>query len=180
MAAKYKAIDIANFYIQLVNSLPDNTIDNLKLNKLLYYAQGWSLNRLGKPLFDDEIQAWDYGPVIPDVYHTFKKYGSKCIRKPIAEFDENVLESDELELLVDVYTNYGKYTGWALKDMTHVKGSPWDKVYVKGENHVISINSIQGYFKKRKLSSFEPDKLNIPVITAIPDSWDSAGDTVYG
>ena len=65
MKGKYRALDIANIYIGLANGLPNDNIDNFKVNKLCYYAQGWSLAKLGYPLFDDEIEAWQYGPVIP-------------------------------------------------------------------------------------------------------------------
>lgn len=175
----YKAREIANFYIQLLNSIPDNSIDNLKLNKILYYAQGWSLVKNGTPLFEDDIQAWDYGPVIQEVYHTYKCCGKGPIEEADTPFDESRLSSEELELLLSVYMNYGKYTGWALKDMTHAKGSPWSQVYEKGMNRVIPLEIIKVYFEKEKLDTFEDDLSRIPVITAIPAQWDSAEDAVY-
>ncbi len=180
LSDRLTALDIANFYIQLVNSLPDNSIDNLKLNKIIYYAQGWSLVRLGHPLFTNEIQAWDYGPVVPEVYREFRHCGSEPIDKPSAVFDEDRLSSQELSLLVDVYDNYGKYTGWALKEMTHRKGSPWDRVYQKGMNSVITCESMMEAFSKDSIDIFDAQKLNIPVVSAIPTAWDSEGDTAYG
>ena len=98
MAAKFKALDIANFFIQLVNNTSNNTIDNLKLNKLLYYTQGISMAYLHRPMFSDEIQAWEYGPVVPEVYHKFKHYGETIIDKPVQRFDENALSSEEIEI----------------------------------------------------------------------------------
>ena len=177
--AKYKAIDIANMYIRLANDIQDNSIDNLKINKMLYYAQGWALVRLGRPLFDESIQAWDYGPVIPEVYHAFKCCGKLSIKEPIDVFDESRLNSEELELLVDVYTAYGRYTGWALKEMTHEKGSPWDMVYQKGKNIIIENEIIKKYFEKQSLDTFDPDLIKLPEITEIPLSWDSREDSVY-
>lgn len=174
------ALDIANFYIQLVHSLPDNSIDNLKLNKLLYYVQGWSLNRLGGVMFQDEIQAWDFGPVIPAVYHRFKTYGARSIEAPEEDFDESRLSTEELELLIDVYRYYGKYTGWALKEMTHESGSPWDLVYEQNKNRIIPVESIKSHFAKGKLPTFKVEELSIPVIKSIPVAWDSAEDAVYG
>lgn len=79
----FKALDIANLYIDLANSIPGDYIDNLKLNKICYYAQAWCCVKLGHPLFDDEIQAWDYGPLIPDVYHTYKICGDCRIANPV-------------------------------------------------------------------------------------------------
>ena len=176
----YKAIDIANFFIQLSKGISDDSMDNMKINKMLYYAQGFSLAKLGKALFNEDFQAWDYGPVIPEVYRTFKCCGSKAIGEPTDEFDESKLKSDELDLLVDVFSAYGKYTGWALQEMTHVKGGPWDKVYEPGKNRIIDIDSMKAYFEKIKLESFDISSLNIPTINAIPTEWDSDEDKIYG
>ena len=178
--AKFKALDIANMYIRLANDIQDDSIDNLKINKLLYYAQGWNLAKFGNPLFEESIQAWDYGPVIPEVYHTFKCCGKSPIKEPQDLFDESRLSTEELELLVSVYTAYGRYTGWALKEMTHEKGSPWDRVYQKGKNNVIDNSIIKKYFEGLSLDTFDPDGINLPEITEVPLSWDSSEDGIYG
>lgn len=149
MGAKYTALDIASLFIQLANDI-DDTIDNLKLNKLLYYAQGWSLARNGKPLFKDEIQAWDYGPVVDDVYHAYKVCRKAPIQEPTYEFDEDKLSAEELELITDIYSNYGKFTSIALTNMTHEKDTPWSNVYVPRENRVISNRLMKNYFKNCK------------------------------
>ena len=180
MKAKFKAIDIADFYIQLANSIPDDTIDNLKINKLLYYAQGTSLAVLGRPIFGDSICAWDYGPVIPDVYYTFRCCGRNIIEEPREEFDESRLSSEELDLLIDVYLKYGKYTGLTLKNMSHNYGSPWQQVYKKGANAVIPDNLIKDYFiSNEDIDIFESVINKIPTITKCPSSWDSPEDSVY-
>ena len=175
----YKALDIANFYIQLAIDLSDDSIDNLKINKLLYYAQGFALVILGRPLFGDDIQAWEYGPVIPEVYHTFKCCGRKSIDSPSDEFDEKRLDTSELELLINVYSSYGRYTGWALKEMTHVKNGPWDRVYEPGKNNLISLESMEDYFEKEKLNTFDILRINIPKTKVIPSAWDSDEDQIY-
>ena len=180
MSNTYRAIEIANFYIRLTNSIPDNNIDNLRLNKILYYAQAWSLVRNKRPLFEDDIQEWDYGPVICDVYHTYKCCGGNTIEEAEDYFDENRLSNDELELLVDVYQKYGKYTGEALKDMTHKKGFSWEQVYQTGRNNVIAHESIIKYFEKEELDSFNVNELDIPVVKEIPAEWDSKEDAIYG
>ena len=175
----YKAKEIASFYIQLLNSIPDNYIDNLKLNKILFFAQAWSLVKTGQPIFEDEIQAWDYGPVVPDVYRIYKCCGKSPIEEAEESFDESNLDSDELNLLIDVYRNYGIYTGWALKDITHEKGSPWFQVYEKGKNRPIPQDMMKAYYSGKKLDTFDPSQLDIPVITAIPLAWDSPEDAAY-
>ena len=180
MENKIKAIDIANMYIRLANDIQDDSMDNLKINKMLYYAQGWSLVKLGRPMFEDEIQAWDYGPVIPNVYHVFKCCGKSTIMAPQDIFDESRLSTEELELLIAVYTAYGRYTGWALKEMTHEKGGPWDKVYQRGKNNKIDNISIKKYFENLSLEVFDPDDIRLPEISEIPLSWDNSEDDIYG
>lgn len=146
MSAKYSALEIASLFIQIANSLPNHHIDNLKLNKLCYYAQGWSLAKRGIPLFDEEIQAWQYGPVIPTVYNAYKGYVSDYISKPIEQLDESCLDEEEVEIITDVYINYGKYSSAGLIDMTHKKGTPWSDVYVPMENNTISKETMKIYF----------------------------------
>lgn len=146
MRAKYTALDIANLYVQLANDIPNDSIDNLKLNKLCYYAQAWSLTRLGYPLFGDEIEAWRYGPVIPAVYSAFKACGKRPIEEPTYHFDESGLSSEELSLLTDVYMTYGKYSSTGLIDKTHEAGSPWRQVYEADKNNPISKPLLTSYF----------------------------------
>ena len=159
MNGKYKALDIANLYIQLANDMPNDSIDNLKLNKLCYYAQAWSLARLGYPLFDETIEAWKYGPLIRSVYYTFNVCGKNPIEEPSYHFDESNLTSDELSLVTDVYITYGKYTSGALIDKTHTQGSPYDLVYVEDQNQPIPEELMKSYFAKS--NELESMRLNL-------------------
>ena len=159
----FKALDIANMYINLANGLGDH-IDNLKLNKMLYYAQGWHLARFGEPLFDDTIEAWEYGPVIPAVYHAYKMCGDNAIAEPINVFDEHALTNDQLSLLTDVYITYGKFTGNELVRRTHRPGSPWSSVFVRGANNEVDKEALRVYFENNnELQEFEVPG-TIPVI----------------
>lgn len=164
-----KAMDVANFYIQLANGLPGDSIDNLKLNKLLYFAQGRYLAVTGKPLFDDDIEAWEYGPVVGDIYRAFKV----CGRNPIENgdvFDESTLSSEALDVLVDVYMNYGKYSGGALVQMTHEHGTPWSDVYVEGANNIISCDKMKKYFSSdTSFQPFEIDYANAEIVDVSED-----------
>ena len=81
-----KALDVANFFVDVTSDDPEDAMTNMRVNKLLYLSQAWSLVRLGRPLFeDDEIQAWQYGPVAPGVYRAFSEYGRERIRKVAGE-----------------------------------------------------------------------------------------------
>lgn len=116
-----KAIDIAKYFVSLSDSEAGDTISNLKVQKLLYYAQGFSLVILGKPLFDEDILAWNHGPVVASVYHELKHFGSSEI-----SFQDCSVELDEADkqLLNDVYEVYGQFSAWKLRDMTHNE-APW-------------------------------------------------------
>ena len=119
--AKYKACDIANWF--LFNQDPElGDITNLKLQKLLYYAQAWYLVFFNnKPLFSDDFQAWTHGPAIPKVYRKYKDFGFTTILKPDKEVK---LDEDTTALLNEIDRVYGKYSAKYLEELTH-KETPW-------------------------------------------------------
>lgn len=123
-------------------------ISNLKLQKLLYYAQGCFLAVTDQPLFNDAIVAWQHGPVVESVYHQYKKNGAEGI--PFDEdFDFSDFTNDENDLLTQVYNIFGQYSAWKLRNMTHNE-TPWQET---AQNTVISIEKIKEYFKKEYLVS---------------------------
>lgn len=175
----HKAMDIANFFVQLSNSIPDDSISNLKLNKMLYFAQGWMLAVNDRPLFEEDFEAWDYGPVIREVYDAYKPCGKWPIKEAADSFDESSLDSQELELLADVYNAYGKYTGYALANMTYQKGTPWEKVHVYKANNLISKDSMRTFFKAQPLERFKLNQDALNIITQVPSEWDNQEDDAY-
>lgn len=119
--------DIANFFIDASLSQKEDFLTNMKLNKLMYYAQAWCLVRYGKPLFKETICAWKHGPVIPRVYNIYKPFISQPItimKDPSYIYS---LSQEEEEILIDVMLNYGKLTASALVNKTHVPGGPWEQ-----------------------------------------------------
>lgn len=131
------SIQVANAFILRHGS--DIDITNLVLNKLVYFAQVESLRETGKPLFEDKIEAWSYGPVERDVYFTFQKYGRNRIPKP-----EGETAKDERTLSVVDRTakKYGFLTAFDLVGFSHRKNSAWKNVYRKGENVEITNDDI--------------------------------------
>lgn len=138
----HKALDVANAILKLSNPEVGDFISNLKLQKLLYYTQGFSLAIFGKPLFDEDIKAWDYGPVVECVYHTFKGHGSEAIY-PDEKFDTSFLSEEESELLINVYEVYGQFSALKLMNMTHDE-SPWKNTI---HNGIISHELMASFFK---------------------------------
>jgi uncharacterized phage-associated protein len=124
---------IANYFIELAQAKGE-TLSPMKLQKLVYYAVGWYAGHTGRPLADEAVEAWQYGPVFPSLYHEFKKYGSSPITAKANEYGDG----DELhevavpadphirKFLENIWASYGKFTGIALSEMTHAPGSPWD------------------------------------------------------
>ena len=127
----------------LINSLP---LDNLKLQKLLYYSQAVHLVLHDKrPLFPDPIEAWDYGPVVPRVYHKFKQHGLDIIP---STGEQPVLQYDEQKTVDIVIRTFGNMSGPELIDQTHYEW-PWRNAYRPTRpSNVISIDSMYEYFKE--------------------------------
>ena len=121
----YKADQIANWFICRDDKNTDSDgISNLKIQKLLYYAQGASLALYDELLFMDELVAWEHGPVVVDLYHKYKEYGSAPI--PANDIDVSGIDNDVADLLEDVYKFFGQYSAWKLRNMTHEE-EPWKK-----------------------------------------------------
>ncbi len=139
--------DIANCFLFLDDLHDGDGITNMKLQKLVYYAQGFfvALNQ-GKPLFNDSLEAWAHGPVVPLLYHEFKKYGKGHIRYEPGQFDPALLVSNEYELVAEVYEVFGQFSAWKLRNMTHDE-PPW--LNNERQAGVIPLTEIQAYFTTR-------------------------------
>lgn len=98
-------------------------LTNKKLQKLLYYAQAWNLVLNGEKLFDESIEAWIHGPVIPIVYHKYKEYRRMPIHEEVT-FDKNVFTKKEIKTLDEVWRVYGKFDGDYLEMLSHSE-DPW-------------------------------------------------------
>lgn len=116
------AKDVADFFLSPVDEEDGEPITNLKLQKLLYYAQGYALAWLDRPLFADQITNWPHGPVVDSVYHAFKVYGSTPL--PSSMIRPERYDEAEWHVMQFVREAYGQYSAWRLRDMTHEE-HPW-------------------------------------------------------
>jgi len=129
-----------------------NTLTPMQLLKLVYMCHGWMLGIHSRPLIKDRVEAWRYGPVIPDLYHSIKHYRDKPVQKlggfwNKAKFDADEFDPDEKSIMDQVYDLYGKYTGIQLSALTHQSGTPWDVSYNESERNIsISDDIIQNYY----------------------------------
>ncbi len=121
MAAHYSALDIADWIIASVDREAGDSITHLKLQKLLYYAQAWALCLLGRPLFEEDMQAWVHGPVAETVFRAYRRYGFEALPPPnrLAA----LAPEDEAHLLA-VMEAYGDFSARRLEAMTHNE-DPW-------------------------------------------------------
>jgi uncharacterized phage-associated protein len=113
-------VDLARRIVQLGTGPEGESIcvSMMRLQKLLYFSQGWSLALLGRPLFDEVIEAWKYGPVVPKVYHDFKR-GSEPITQSIIGKPEGAVSETTMSLIEAVWRNYASYTPIELANLTH-------------------------------------------------------------
>ena len=123
MKARYHAGTIAQWFINRAYMDVDNggeMMTHLKLQKLLYYAQGCYSAMKGKALFDDKIYAWQHGPVVPAVYSVYKEYGAN----PIKDTAPVEIDEDTEAVLEQVYQVFGQFSALKLREMTHNE-TPW-------------------------------------------------------
>jgi uncharacterized phage-associated protein len=145
----YSANAIANDLLTLAEQ-EHTPVSAMKLQKLMYYAQGWSLAIADEPILNEQIEAWKWGPVIRSVYHQFKEFGDSPItrkvqilrfarvdgklklRATVPTIEREERDPQKLEftkaLLAKVWDTYKQYTPTQLSNMTHAEGSPWDQI----------------------------------------------------
>lgn len=121
MPAPYRATDVAKWILASVDRAAGDSITHLKLQKLVYYAQAWSLALRGKPLFDEDLQAWAHGPVAESVFYDYRDYGWQAIPAP-EEVPE--IASEDAEHIDEIVETYGEYSAKQLERMTHSE-KPW-------------------------------------------------------
>ncbi len=126
------------------------SISALKLQKLVYHAQAWSLVLRDRPLFQQNIEAWPHGPVVYDVWNAYREYKNTAIPEPeVCEFE---FTDDELEVLEEVWNAYGELSARQLEHLTHSE-QPWVEARKRldpGEKsqEVILHETMKSYYQK--------------------------------
>lgn len=125
-------------------------ISNLKLQKLLYYAQAWHLALYDRPLFTERLEAWVHGPAVPPVYGAFKEWGWKPIEADVKVPDCDKETRAHLDEVLDVY---GGLTAVYLEKLTHQE-EPWLKARIglapdEPSNNIISHNDMRNFYRAR-------------------------------
>lgn len=141
--------DVANFFLKIVDRDSGSTITPLKLQKILYYAQGYYLANYDKPLFKEDFQAWAHGPANEGIYDKYKSCKYNTI--PMPKEDLPLMDDELNDFLNDIWQTFGIYDGKYLEEQTH-KESPWieaRKGYAPGEKcyEIITKESMKRFFK---------------------------------
>lgn len=141
--------DVANFFLKIVDRDSGSTITPLKLQKILYYAQGYYLANYDKPLFKEDFQAWAHGPANEGIYDKYKSCKYNTI--PMPKEDLPLMDDELNDFLNDIWQTFGIYDGKYLEEQTH-KESPWieaRKGYAPGEkcHEIITKESMKRFFK---------------------------------
>lgn len=135
-------LQAARYFVYLSYDIKISSLTPLKLQKLLYLAQGWSFVWDNKPLFVGDFEAWQYGPVNIDVYLKFKKYGRNEIAQ--SEGSSAISDQDAKDTIYAVWRDYAGFSAFELVNLTHSQ-EPWKKANMY--HQIIGIDDIKSYFQ---------------------------------
>lgn len=128
-------------------------LDPMKLQKLLFLANGYYLAMTGEPWIEESFQTWEYGPVIPSIYRYFRRFGSSAIERgtrirTLFSPPPTPAANDELDTALNyVLDTYGSKRAVYLSELTHQIGSPWHKIWSEeGKNRPIPNKNIREYY----------------------------------
>lgn len=146
----HSALDIAAWFLNEIDRKAGDSITNLKLQKLVYYAQAWGVTLLGRPLFEENVEAWAHGPVVDAVYQEYKhlRYGTipRSRRRPRITPQERVV-------LEGVLAVYCEHSAKFLEDLTHSE-EPWttiwgDRPATSRSRQEIPLSLMQAFYRQQ-------------------------------
>jgi uncharacterized phage-associated protein len=150
----YSADLIADYIRSLSNPEIGDLLSNLKLQKLCYYAAGIIAavrQNDDTPLFQEPIEAWQHGPVIPVEYRRFREYGAGDI-PPVLGGDFETIAARDRAIMNDVYNYYGQYSAWKLRNMTHEE-QPWINAFARDDKRIYT-NELREYFSNEVTQNY--------------------------
>lgn len=145
--AGHPATQVAQRVLEKCEELKHTSVTPMQLLKLVYLCHGWMLGIHGRPLIDEPIEAWTYGPVIPSLYHKIKGYKSSPVSRVVEERTVDFDEQEE-DIIAQVCDIYGGMTGIQLSSLTHRPGSPWEVTWrTIGKSADISNDLIEEHYR---------------------------------
>lgn len=178
--------DVAKLILTYGERKGIHDISNLKLQKLLYYVQGYHFAICERELFDEDLRAWEHGPVSVSVWSDYNSNGNQPI-SCFDEVDESLFDDVSLKVVNYVLDTFGKMGAWALRSQSHAE-PPWLNHYDREkdtvDNLTISKQEISNYFvqhisseQDNKLASIL-DSLDSEAVATLPDDIDTAEDFI--
>jgi len=158
---------VANYILDEAPQYNITDLSLMKLQKLLFMAHGWSFYFCRQPLIASQPQAWQYGPVYPDVYWSYSGRGSlpiesgeKIENKEILAPYQAQLSPMQKDTIAAVLRLYGPMTAFKLSEITHFDGSPWDKTVKrdKGFFGAIPLEAMRDYYIQSARERGMPEK----------------------
>ena len=140
----YDALTIADYIISYYEQHYE-TVSNLKLQKLLYFLQAEYLLKCDKPLFEDDIEARSFGPVVASVYEKFKFFAGASV--PSHNVVMPFLAKEDKRIVDELLSRLCKYSAAYLTEIT-LNQTPWLRNYSEYSNKIIPISEIKEYFKE--------------------------------
>lgn len=155
----YNVLDVCRHVINYSND-QDYGISNLKLQKILYFVQAYFLIATSCKCFNEKIEAWDFGPVVPVAYREYKQFGSGDIPtvsyivnfnedniwdSKVIKYKDNIISSVDKKSIEEVIDKFADYSATDLVTITH-RQAPWKDAYRRGENREITPEAIEEYF----------------------------------
>jgi uncharacterized phage-associated protein len=152
-AKNISALAVAEYFILKANESGVKTVTNKKLQKLVYYAQAWSLAINDRKLFEDKIEAWVHGPAVRELYSEYKNHGFSSIKKGHHSELINTIKAEDISLLDNVWNVYGKFDADYLELLTHSE-DPWiiaraDLSETDGSDNEISVEIMRDFYKAK-------------------------------
>lgn len=117
------ARQIMNWFIERARA-DGRVLSIMSLLKLIFISHGWHLEIFKRPLFANRVEAWKFGPVVPDAYYEFRKQGVN-ITEPV-NIDGPEITDRQQQLLEEIYNIYSRMGAFKLSEITHVPGGPWE------------------------------------------------------
>ena len=167
----YPAVAIANAFIDIGGEKKVSDLTPMKLQKLVYFAHGWNLGATGSPLINEQVEAWQYGPVVKSIYDVAKHYGNRPVDSYLSTLVPTpsgswlpipqLLTPQQLQqikpLLDWIWSQYGHYSGIQLSNLTHEPSTPWANTVAQYGGVLpystdISSDEIRRYFSEKMVA----------------------------
>lgn len=143
-----KVLNLSQYIFDRLDPLAP--VEAIKMQKLLYYCQAWSLATRGLGIFPDRVQAWKHGPVVASIYPLHR--GDIVLDNWVVG-DGAKLSSEDQAIANAVIDVYGGFTGWELRDLTH-REDPWKRAWEESgqgliQGHEIKPKSMESYYRSK-------------------------------